>query len=175
MKKQIAVPFAALAFIAAFVVGCGKTSNLAQISATPTPIPIPTATCTPVPGETVALAYPENGATNVPSLTSLASPSPGPSVNGIALIVAPTALPTNFYVYVTQTSPTATPAPQTGPTVLPSTLPSPIATLPAIAGAQYEYFDIGQFGTPTLTYYVYYANTSCFPGIQLGSFTTGNT
>jgi hypothetical protein len=163
MKRQIAVPFVALAMAAAFIGGCGKGQNLATPSSTPTPVPTPTVACATPAGTTIALAYPIPGSTGVPSLLTV------PATNGIALLVAPSPLPTNWYVYVKSANGVAA---QTGPTATPTTLPTPIAPEPS--GFVYQYFDIGQFALST-SFEVFAANQQCFPGLDLGGFTTGTS
>jgi hypothetical protein len=163
MKRQIAVPFAALVLAAAFIAGCGKSANFATPSQTPTPVPTPTIACATPAGTTIELAYPIPGATGVPSLLTV------PATNGIMLLVAPSPLPTNWYVYVKSANGVAA---QTGPTATPTTLPTPIAPQPS--GFVYQYFDIGQFAVST-TFQVFAANVQCYPGLELGSFTTGTS
>ena len=55
-------------------------------------------------------------------------------------------------------------------TAAPSPLPTP-NTLPAFANPIYQLSPNGLFATGT-TFQVYLANTTCFPGLSIGSFTT---
>jgi hypothetical protein len=189
MRKSASLSFAALA-VAAVVAGagCSASGTTATPGGTPTPMPLPTVTCTPPPGESIQMVFPKNGATGQANL------------QGVVFAVAPSPLPTNWYIYVTHPNPNggaalstlgtaqigflATPAPapsavpspgstaSAAPTATPLPTPSDAVTIPGTP--IFETASVGTFATST-TFTVYLADTTCSPGIQQSTFTTADT
>lgn len=156
MKNTTAASFAALV-VAAAIAGCAG-GNYATAVSTPSPAPTPTVACTSPPGSSFQLLF----------------PAPGPTVSGIVtnnqgvlVAVAPTALPTNWYGYVSSAAfgVALGDPPAFLTTVLPSPAPTPTAT-PLIPNATVEYFPFGIFATGN-TWTVFLANSNCFPGIAI--------
>jgi len=169
MRKTVALPWVALALASLIAAGCSSNAyNPATASSTPTPFPTPTIACTPPAGESVQMVFPQNG-----SLTAA-------NLQGVVFAVAPSPLPTNWYVYATSVNGTtagtssiaflATPvAAATGST--PTPLPTP-SDMPTFAGTPiYESASIGTFANNT-HFQVFLANTNCFPGLPESAFTT---
>jgi hypothetical protein len=163
MRKTAVLPLAFLSVVAiALAAGCAN-GNLATAGGAPSPAPTPTSSCPPSLVNNIQLVFPAPG--------SLAAAN----LQGI-VIAAPTALPTNYYFYAVQNgvstypesiSGFSTPAPST-PSSSPSPLPTPSATplYPTL-----ESGSIGIFATST-TFSIYIANSTCYPGDSIGSFTT---
>lgn len=152
-RPSLAAPFAVLA-LAALIAGC--STNKATIATAPTPIPTPTAACTTPPGESIILAFPQVGPTSVPN------------GNGVVIAAAPNPLPTNWYTYVSSSFGNAS-----GgflQSIAPSAVPTP-STTPPFANPNYQLSAYGIF-TPGTTFTVFLANTVCYPGLNLGGFTT---
>jgi hypothetical protein len=171
MRKTVALPFVALVLGALVAAGCsGNGYNAATASATPTPFPSPTSTCTPPPGFSIQQVFPQKGSTTAANL------------QGVVFAVAPSPLPTIWYVYATSSFGTtagtasigflATPVPIPGSTAgsTPTPLPTPSDT-PAFANPIYESANLGTFANNT-TFQIYLANPNCFPGLTESSFTT---
>jgi hypothetical protein len=119
-------------------------------------LPIPSGT------ETVALVY--------PPASPVATPTGSAFAGGIIVAAAPVALPTNWYAYAV--SPLST-APASGQTMTapPIPLPTPF-TDPGLANETIQYSPNGTFGTAVGKWNVFIANTSCFPGVLIGSFSS---
>jgi len=104
-----------------------------------------------------------------------------PNLEGVVFAVAPSPLPTNWYVYATSTFGStagtssiaflATAAPSATPFPTPSDTPS---FAPSLGPPIYESASIGTFANNT-AFTIYLANTNCFPGIQESTFTTSLT
>ena len=163
MKNSLLGFLGALGAAAVLAAGCGGSGAYSATNvATPTPVPTPSVACTMLPGEQVSLVYPP------------ASPVPTPSgsvyAGGIVVAAAPVPLPTNWYVYAV--SPLST-SPASGQTMTapPSPLPTPF-TDPGLANETIQYSPNGTFGSAVGTWNVFVANTSCFPGVQIGSFSS---
>jgi hypothetical protein len=154
--------------------GCGNKGNVATVSGTPTPVPIPTATCTPPANEAVQEVFPVNGSTTAANL------------QGVVFAVAPSPLPTNWYVYAVSSFGTtagtssiaflATPVPIPGSTAgsTPTPLPTPSDTpsfAPSFGTPIYESASVGTFANNT-QFTIYLANSNCFPGLKESTFTT---
>jgi len=177
MRKTVAAPFAALALAALVAAGCSGGSNNQAVTAsgTPTPFPIPSSTCTPPPNEAIQEVFPQNG-----SITAA-------NLQGVVIAVAPDPLPTSWFFYASFnvasaiTYPStigffATPVPAPGSTAgsTPTPLPTPSdpPTFAASYGTPiYESASLGTFANNS-KFTIYIANTGCFPGIPLSTFTT---
>jgi hypothetical protein len=173
MRKTVALPFAALALASVIAAGCsGNGYNAATATGTPTPIPTTLPACTPPPApEQVQMVFPQNGSTNAAN------------TQGVVFAVSPSPLPTNWYFYATSTFGTtggtntigflATPSPAPtasgAPTATP--LPTPSDT-PLFANPIYETASLGKFASGTTKFTIFLANTNCFPGITMSTFTT---
>lgn len=172
MRNAVALPWVFLALASLVTAGCGnKYNQIAAASyATPTPFPVATATCTPPPGESIQMVFPQNG-----SITAA-------NLQGVVIAVAPSPLPSNWYVYATSqfgstfntTSiaflATPVPAPGSVAGATPTPLPTPSDT-PLFANPIYETASIGTFANNTL-FTIYVANPNCYPGLQESTFTT---
>jgi hypothetical protein len=170
MRKTVALPFAALALASVIAAGCsGNAYNAATGGATPTPVPSALPSCTPPPGVQIQQVFPQNGSTNASN------------TQGVVFAVAPSPLPTNWYFYATSSFGTtggtntigflATPAPAVSASASPTPLPTPSDT-PAFANPIYESASLGKFANGQTKFTIFLANTSCFPGITMNSFTT---
>ena len=151
-RSSLAVPFAGLA-LAAIIAGC--STNQATIGTAPTPAPTPTVACTTPPGESIALVFPQAGPTSVPN------------TQGVVIAAAPNPLPTNWYAYVFTTGNATGGFLQT---IAPAAVPTPNTT-PAFANPTYQLSAFGIFA-PGTTFTVFLANTACYPGLNIGRFTT---
>jgi hypothetical protein len=171
MKKTVALPFADIALTALVAAGCSGTGYTASTATgTPTPVPVPTSTCTPPPGESIQQVFPQNGSVSAANL------------QGVVFAVAPSPLPTNWYVYATSAAGTtaftnstmflATPVPVPGASAgaTPTPLPVPSDT-PLFANPIYESASIGTFANNT-KFTIFLANSNCFPGLPESTFTT---
>ncbi|HEY5348563.1 MAG TPA: hypothetical protein VIJ64_02490 [Candidatus Lustribacter sp.] len=171
MKKTVALPFAAIALTALVAAGCSGTGyTAATATGTPTPVPVPTSTCTPPPGVSIQQVFPQNGSVTAANL------------RGVVFAVAPSPLPTNWYIYATSTFGStagttstaflATPVPVPGSTAgaTPTPLPSPSDT-PLFANPIYESASLGNFANNT-KFTIFLANSNCFPGLPESTFTT---
>jgi hypothetical protein len=179
MRKTVALPFAGLVLTAILAAGCGGSGNLASTaSGTPTPFASPSAACATPAGEAIQEVFPQNGATAAANL------------QGIVIAVAPNPLPTNWFFYVSFNTPSAitypgtigyfaTPVPVPGSTAgsTPTPLPTPSDTPTMAASFGTPIFESASLGTfaNNSKFTVYAASTTCFPGIQLSSFTTSIT
>lgn len=161
MKNSLAGSLALLAAIA-LAAGCGGGYGNTNPAPTPTPVPTPTVACTMPPGTSVALSYPPP----VPATT--ASPF---YTTGVIIAVAPSPLPTNWFVYVTSTF-SSTPAPLATLTSPPSPMPSNTVD-PKLPGETFQYSPGGGFGNGG-TFSTFLANANCFPGVPIpgGTFKT---
>jgi hypothetical protein len=171
MRKTAALPLAFLSiFAAAIVAGCAN-GNIASTGGAPAAIPTPTDACTQPPGITnIQMVFPQNNAAAAPNL------------QGIVIAVAPIPLPTNWFFYSSSVAFGSTwgtssigflqtPSPSV-PT--PTPLPSPSDT-PLFPNPIYESASNGIFANSATTVdkvTIYLANASCYPGIQLSTFTT---
>lgn len=168
MKNLYPLSFALLFCLAMAITGCERTQR-AFPATTPSPVATPSVACTNPPTGTTPSTYTVQMAYPIPQSSGvLAEPSAQP--NGIMLSVAPTPLPTGWYVYVNSNFGLAA---QGGPAAMPSPLPTPIAT--PFPQSTYQFFDFGFWAYDT-TFSVFIANPSCYPGISVGggSFTTGS-
>jgi hypothetical protein len=172
MKNAVALPWVLLALASLITAGCGnKYNQIANNSfSTPTPLPIPTATCTPPPGESIQMVFPQNG-----SITAA-------NLQGVVIAVAPSPLPSNWYVYATSTFGStfnttsvaflSTPAPAPGSTAGSAATPLPVPSdTPLFPNPIYETASIGTFATNT-QFTIFLANSNCFPGLTQSTFTT---
>jgi hypothetical protein len=168
MRKTAVLPLAFLSVVAiALAAGCAN-GNLATAGGAPSPAPTPSSSCAPSLTSNIQLVFPVPGTIGAANL------------QGIVVAVSPSPLPTNYFFYASQNnvstypesiSPLATPAPPTASSS-PSPLPTPSAT-PLFANPIYESGSIGIFATSTV-WTIYIANSSCYPGVAIGSFTTAN-
>jgi hypothetical protein len=186
MRKSVALPFVGLALASVIAVGCSGSGITGTTASTaPTPFPSPTASCTPPPTTTsIQQVFPQNNA------------SAQPNLQGIVIAVAPNPLPTGWFFYVIYNAtttfsgyssypgtigqpfstpmPVGTPNPSASATASPSPLPTPSDT-PNFANPIYESASLGIFANSSpgpSTFTAYLANASCYPGIQLSTFTT---
>jgi hypothetical protein len=169
MKKPL-VAFSALALASIIAAGCSGNGNSAITTGGATPFPVPSTKCTTPPGETIQEVFPQNGAAAAPNL------------QGIVIAVAPNPLPTNWFFYATFGANNLSTYPQTlsGP-FLPIAVPSPGASAPtpfptpsdtpSFANPIFESASFGTFATAS-NFTIFLANTNCFPGLQMSSFTT---
>ena len=173
MRKTVALPFAVLALASVIAAGCsGSGYNAATATSTPTPVPsaLPACTAPPAP-EMVQQVFPQNGSTSAANL------------QGVVFAVAPNPLPTNWYFYATSafgtTAGTAqigflatpVPAPSASAGATPTPLPNPSDT-PLFANPIYESASIATFANNMTKFTIFLANTNCFPGITMSTFTT---
>ena len=181
MRKTVALPFAFLALASVIAAGCsGSGYSAATPTSTATPFPVPSSTCTPPPGEAIQGVFPKDG--------SLAAPN----LQGIVIAVAPNPLPTNWFFYSafspsSQVSPIlsyptnlgffATPIPSPGPSGGPTSTPLPTPSdpptfAPSFGKPIFESASNGTFANGNSKFTIYAANSNCFPGIPLQTFTT---
>jgi hypothetical protein len=174
MKKPV-VAFSALALASMIAAGCSGQGNSAITTGGATPFPVPSVACTTPPGEAIQEVFPQNGAAAAPNL------------QGIVIAVAPSPLPTNWFFYAKfgagnlstypQTVsgpflPMAVPSPGVSATPSPFPTPSDQPTFAATFGTPiFESASFGTFATAS-NFSIFLANTNCFPGIPLSSFTT---
>jgi hypothetical protein len=174
MKNTVAA-FAALAIASIVAAGCSGNGNSAITTSGPTPIPTPSVACTNPPGEAIQEVFPQNGATGVANL------------QGVVIAVAPNPLPTNWFFYAKfgpnqqvtypQTIsgpflPLATPSPGASTTPTPFPTPSDAPSFaPSFGTPIFEAASFGTFAT-SAQFIIFLANTNCFPGLQMSSFTT---
>lgn len=111
----------------------------------------------------MTLAFP------APFPAGMASPAAQSGLQGVVVAVSPQPLPTNWYVYVSA-SPFPSPAAQGFLTTPPNPLPTPLAVIP-FPNPIYQYSPSSYFATGT-QWTAYLANTSCFPGVNIGTFQT---
>jgi hypothetical protein len=167
------LPFVALT-VAAIVAGCsGKGyGGSALTGATPSPLPTATGQCVFPAGETAQMIFPQNGGVGVANL------------QGVVFAVAPSPLPTNWYMYANSTFGStqntssigflATPAPSPTPVAgvaSPTPLPTPSDTPTVGPVFVLETASIGNFANST-AFTIFLANTNCATGINMGTFTT---
>jgi hypothetical protein len=168
MKNAVALPFGFL-LLAAVIAGCGSAQNAAATSAVPTPLPTPTTPCTSPPGYQIQMVFPQNGATSQPNL------------QGVVFAVAPSPLPTNWFVYGQSNygSTYGTSSIDFLATAAPSATPFPTPSdTPLFTPALYESANFGTFANSALgasTFTIYLANPTCYPGLQESTFTTATT
>lgn len=171
MKNAVALPLGLLILLAAVIAGCGSSQNAAAIANQPTPVPTPTTPCTSPPGYQIQMVFPQNGATTQPNL------------EGVVFAVAPSPLPTNWFVYATYSLNGSMPQSTYGTssigflaTAAPSATPFPTPSdTPLFPPAVYESTSIGTFANSavgTSMFTIYLANPTCFPGLTESTFTT---
>jgi hypothetical protein len=168
MRKTAVLPLAFLSVVAiALAAGCAN-GNVAAPGGVATAAPSPNVACTLPPGVTnVQMVFPQPSQTGQPNL------------QGIVIAVAPNPMPTNWFFYEISggqssysfaAEPFSTPNPAASPSASP--LPTPSIT-PSFPNPIFESSSIGTFATST-NFQIYLANSSCYPGISLGAFTTAS-
>lgn len=163
MKNAVALPGFLLLLLAAIIAGCGSAQNAAAYNALPTPIPSPTTPCTSPPGYQIQMVFPQSRASMQPNLL------------GVVFAVAPSPLPTNWFVYATSTfgSTYGTSSINFLATAAPSATPFPTPSdTPLFTPAVFESTSIGVFANNNTTFAILLANSNCYPGVPEGSFTT---
>ncbi|HEV8023132.1 MAG TPA: hypothetical protein VGP41_17790 [Candidatus Lustribacter sp.] len=152
--------------MAAVIAGCGASQNATAYNSLPTPVPTPTTPCTSPPGFQIQMVFPQNNATSQPNL------------QGVVFAVAPSPLPTNWFVYATSIYGNTYGSSSIGflATAAPSATPFPTPSdTPLFPPAVYESTSIGTFANANSTFTILLANSTCYPGVTEGTFTTSLT